>query len=136
VASTDEAFDRYLGDGRPAYVPRPDITVAEAIRVIHLAGGLASLAHPGLHHRDEAIPDLVAAGLDALEAYHVCHSAGLSAHYRHLAGRRGLLVTGGSDFHGSTGRDHGPAPGVPCLPEAEFLRLQAAAEARRAGMRP
>jgi len=135
VASTDEAFERYLGDGRPAYVPRPDVTVSEAIRVIQLAGGLASLAHPGLHNRDDAMPDLVAAGLDAVEAYHVCHSAGNTAHYRRLAERRGLLVTGGSDFHGGTGRDHGPAPGMPCLPEGEFLRLQAAVEARRAAMR-
>lgn len=135
VASTDEAFERYLGDGRPAYVPRPDVMVSEAIRVIQLAGGLASLAHPGLHNRDDAMPDLVAAGLDAVEAYHVCHSAGITAHYRRLAERRGLLVTGGSDFHGGTGRDHGPAPGMPCLPEGEFLRLQAAVEARRAAMR-
>ncbi|HLG44417.1 MAG TPA: PHP domain-containing protein, partial [Nitrospirales bacterium] len=59
VASTDEAFDRYLGEGRPAYVPRLDVTVADAIRVMHEAGGLASLAHPGLHNRDAAIPDLV-----------------------------------------------------------------------------
>ncbi|HSD51631.1 MAG TPA: PHP domain-containing protein [Candidatus Methylomirabilis sp.] len=132
VASTDEAFERYLGDGRPAYVPRPDVTVAEAIRAIHDAGGLASLAHPGLHNRDDAIPDLVLAGLDAIEAYHVCHSAGITAHYRRLAERRRLLVTGGSDFHGGTGRDHGPRPGMPCLPEAEFARLEAAVPARRA----
>jgi len=135
VASTDEAFERYLGDGKPAYVPRPDVTVAEAIRTIHDAGGLASLAHPGLHNRDDAIPDLMAAGLDAIEAYHVCHSAGVTAHYRRLAERRGLLLTGGSDFHGGTGGDHGPAPGMPCLPEAEFVRLEAAVPARRAAMR-
>jgi predicted metal-dependent phosphoesterase TrpH len=135
VASTDEAFDRYLGEGRPAYVPRPDVTVPEAIRVIRQAGGLASLAHPGLYNRDDAMPELVAAGLDAVEAYHVCHSAGITAHYRRLAERRGLLVTGGSDFHGAAGRDHGSAPGMPCLPEGEFLRLQAAVEARRAAMR-
>jgi hypothetical protein len=77
----------------------------------------------------------VRAGLDAIEAYHVCHSAGVSAHYRRLAERRRLLVTGGSDFHGGTGREHGPAPGMPCLPEVEFVRLEAAAAARRAGTR-
>jgi predicted metal-dependent phosphoesterase TrpH len=134
VASTDEAFDRYLGEGKPAYVPRPDVTVAEAIRVIHEAGGLASLAHPGLHQRDGAIPDLVAAGLDAIEAYHVNHSPVLAAHYRRVAERRGLLVTGGSDFHGATGHDRAPAPGMPCLPPADFYRLQAAAKVRRAAM--
>ncbi len=135
VVTTDEAFDRYLAEGRPAYVPRPDVTVQDAIRVIHEAGGLASLAHPGLHSRDAAIPEVVAAGLDALEVYHVTHSPGVTAHYRRLAERQGILVTGGSDFHGATDRDHGPAPGQPCLPEPDFLRLKAAAEARRAAMR-
>ncbi len=135
VSTTDEAFDRYLAEGKPAYVPRPDVTVQDAIRVIHEAGGLASLAHPGLHSRDAAIPELVAAGLDALEAYHVTHSPGVSAHYRRLAERQRILVTGGSDFHGAADRDHGPAPGQPCLPEPDFLRLKAAAEARRAAMR-
>src|SRR3972149_11987335 len=70
VASTDEAFERYLGDGKPAYVPRPDVTVAEAIRMIQQGGGLASLAHPGLHNRDDAMPALLDAGLGAVEAYH------------------------------------------------------------------
>lgn len=132
VSTTDEAFDRYLGEGKPAYVPRPDVTIRDAIRVIHEAGGLASLAHPGLHNQDEAIPDLVGVGLDALEVYHTNHSPGLTAHYRRLAERYGLFVTGGSDFHGVAGRDHGPAPGRPCLPEPDFLRLAAAVEARRA----
>jgi len=135
VANTDEAFDRYLAEGKPAYVPRPEVTVADAIRVIHEAGGLASLAHPGLHNRDEAIPELVAAGLDAIEVYHVNHSPGLATHYRRVAAARGLLVTGGSDFHGAAAQGHGPAPGLPCLPEAEFHRLVAATEARRAAMR-
>jgi predicted metal-dependent phosphoesterase TrpH len=136
VSSSDEAFERYLGEGKPAYVPRPDVTIADAIQVIHEAGGLASLAHPGLHNHDEAIPDLVAAGLDAIEVYHVVHTASQETHYRRLAERRGLLVTGGSDFHGAAGRDYGPAPGMPCLPEADFSRLQAVAVARRAAMRP
>lgn len=136
VASSDEAFDRYLGEGKPAYVPRPDVTVAAAIQVIHEAGGLAALAHPGLADRDEAIPDLVAAGLDAIEVYHVTHTPGQARHYRRLAGRRGLLVTGGSDFHGAAGRQYGPVPGMPCLPEADFARLEAAADARRAVRRP
>jgi len=134
VVSSDEAFERYLGEGRPAYVPRPDVTVSEAIRVIHQAGGLASLAHPGMHNRDEAIPDLLDAGLDAIEVYHTNHLPGQVLHYRRLAERRGLLVTGGSDFHGAMARDHGPAPGIPCLPEVDFQRLEAAAKNRRAAL--
>jgi len=132
VSSSDDAFDRYLGEGKPAYVPRPDVSVADAIRVIHEAGGLASLAHPGLHNRDEAIPEMMAEGLDAIEVYHAKHTPGQTTRYRRLAERRGLLVTGGSDFHGAVGLDYGLTPGTPCLPEADFLRLQAAAEARHA----
>ena len=132
VGSTDEAFDRYLGTDKPAYVPRPDVSVQQAIRVIREAGGIASLAHPGLHNRDEAIPDLIAAGLTAIEVYHPKHAFGRAARYRRLARRMNLLATGGSDFHGESDGDHASVPGVPCLPEAEFDRLLAAAEGRAA----
>jgi predicted metal-dependent phosphoesterase TrpH len=135
ATSTDEAFERLLGAGKPAYVPRPDVTVQDAIRAIHGAGGVASLAHPGLYGRDDAIPALVSAGLDALEVYHVNHPPGLTAHYRRLAERHTLLVTGGSDFHGAAGGSHSPVPGVPCLPEADYDRLRMGAEARRGGPR-
>jgi 3',5'-nucleoside bisphosphate phosphatase len=130
VSNTDEAFDRYLGTDRPAYVPRPDVSVDEAIRVIREAGGIAALAHPGLHNRDEAIPDLVAAGLEAIEVYHPQHAFGRTGRYRRLAGRLNLLVTGGSDFHGMAEGDHRATPGVPSLPEFEFDRLWAAADGR------
>lgn len=136
VRSPDEAFEKYLGEGKSAYVPRPDVTISEAIQVIHDAGGLASLAHPGLHNHDDALPDLVGAGLDAIEVYHVAHTSGQARHYRHLAGRWRLVVTGGSDFHGAIGGYYGPAPGTPCLPEADFSRLQTAAGTRHATIRP
>ena len=132
VTSTDEAFDRYLGTDKPAYVPRADVSVGEAIRVIREAGGIAALAHPGLHNRDEAIPDLVREGLEAIEVYHPQHAFGRAARYRRLAARLNLLVTGGSDFHGAAKGDHAATLGVPSLPESEFDRLWAAAEARGA----
>ena len=132
VGSVDEAFDRYLGTNRPAYVPRPDVRVRDAIAVIRAAGGIASLAHPGLHQRDEAIPELTAAGLEAIEVYHPHHAVGVARRYRRVAQRHNLLVTGGSDFHGSGEGDHGGAVGVPCLPEADYERLRAAARARGA----
>jgi predicted metal-dependent phosphoesterase TrpH len=132
VTSADEAFDRYLGTDKPAYVPRADVSVGEAIRVIREAGGIAALAHPGLHNRDEAIPGLVREGLEAIEVYHPQHVFGRVARYRRLAGRLNLLVTGGSDFHGAAKGDHAATLGVPSLPESEFDRLWAAAEARGA----
>jgi predicted metal-dependent phosphoesterase TrpH len=126
VGSTDEAFDRYLGAGRPAYVPRPDVSVSDAIAVIREAGGIASLAHPGLHNRDEALPDLMAAGLSAIEVYHPKHAFGRARRYRRIARQYGLLITGGSDFHGVDEGDHASVPGLPCLPEADYEHLLAA----------
>ncbi len=131
VATLEEAFLRYLGAGRPAYVPRPDVTIREAVQAIRGAGGISSLAHPGLQNRDDAIPDLLAAGLDAIEVYHPKHTHGMTARYRRLARRRGLLVTGGSDFHGATEEHHGATPGQPALPEEDYLRLRDAAMARQ-----
>lgn len=128
VGSSDEAFDRYLGANKPAYVPRPDVSVTDAIAVIREAGGIASLAHPGLHNRDEAIPVLMAAGLTAIEVYHPKHAFGRASRYRRIARRHGLLVTGGSDFHGVGEGDHASVPGLPCLPEADYERLLAAAK--------
>ena len=124
VASTDEAFDRWLARGRPAFVPRIGPTPAETFAQIHEAGGVASLAHPGLTGIDEWIPEFVDAGLEAIEAYHSQHDPDVAAHYVRLAGHLHVLVTGGSDFHGDP--THGPrAPGQVVLPAADFSRLVA-----------
>lgn len=98
--SLDEAFERYLKRNRPAWVPKVRMTAAAAIDLIHAAGGLAVLAHPGLNRLDAAIPALVASGLDGLECFHSKHSTAASAHYAEMAAEHSLLVTGGSDCHG------------------------------------
>jgi 3',5'-nucleoside bisphosphate phosphatase len=100
VATRDEAFDRFLESGGPAFVPRRGERPEEVIRIIHEAGGIASLAHPGITRRDDLLPALAAAGLDALEARHSDHDAATEARYRGLAREMRILVTGGSDFHG------------------------------------
>ena len=99
-ATLDEAFDRYLKKHRPAWVPKCKMSALEAIELVHQAGGLAVMAHPGLNRTDEIIPDLVASGLDGLECFHSRHSTSASQHYSLMAERLGLLVTGGSDCHG------------------------------------
>jgi 3',5'-nucleoside bisphosphate phosphatase len=130
VRTLDEAFDRFLEFGAPAYVPRLGAPPGEVVRIVHEAGGVASLAHPGPARRDELIPALARAGLDALEARHADHDATAEARYRALAGELGLLVTGGSDFHG--GGEHGaPALGSVTLPTGDLDRLRAAAARRR-----
>jgi predicted metal-dependent phosphoesterase TrpH len=122
VASTAEAFDLWLGRGSPAYVPRVGPTPSEAFGQIHDAGGLVSLAHPGLTAIDPMIPALVDVGLDAIEAYHSKHAWLATQRYLRLAGELNLLTTGGSDFHGQS--SHGPAaPGSVVLPRDAFERL-------------
>ena len=100
VKTLDEAFERYLKIGRPAWVPKKKVLSSEAIQLIHQAGGLAVMAHPGLNRTDDVIPDLVKAGLDGIECYHTKHSKSVSGHYREMAAHFNLLVTGGSDCHG------------------------------------
>jgi hypothetical protein len=122
VGTTGEAFDRWLARDRPAFVPRFAATPAEVIARIHDAGGLASVAHPGLLGRDEWIEGFAGAGLDAIEAHHTRHDADATAHYRAMADRLQLAVSGGSDFHGD--ESHGaPNPGAVSLPRDDFDRL-------------
>jgi hypothetical protein len=123
VASTGVAFDKWLSRGRPAFVPRLAAPPEEVFARIHDAGGVASLAHPGLLRRDEWIPAFVAGGLDALEAYHTEHDANATARYLDLARRYGVRVSGGSDFHGD--ESHGaPQPGAVSLPREAYDRLR------------
>ena len=96
----DEAFERYLKKNRPAWVPKFKMSASEAIELIHQAGGVAVLAHPGLNHSDSVIPSMVDAGLDGIECFHTKHSTSIAEHYLEIADQFHLLVTGGSDCHG------------------------------------
>jgi len=130
ASSTNDAFDRWLTPGRPAFIPRAGAPPAEVIARIHDAGGIASLAHPGLVGRDDWIPDLAANGLDAVEAYHSKHDESATAKYVAIAARFALAVSGGSDFHSD--EDHGPSsPGAVTLPRDCFERLEALADRQR-----
>lgn len=100
VLTIEEAFSRYLGYHAPAYVPKTYFDPAEAIALVHDAGGLAVLAHPGTVRRDEVIPHFKEIGLDGLEVYHAKHTPHLLRHYRQLAEKNDLIISGGSDWHG------------------------------------
>lgn len=118
VKDMREAFDRWLGRGGPAFVARTGASPEQVIEIVHAAGGLVSLAHPGRTQIDDRIPALAAAGLDALELYHSDHDELDVLRYRHVAQEHGLLVTGGSDFHGEPAA--GIEPGTAMLPQAEW----------------
>ncbi|HXW04787.1 MAG TPA: PHP domain-containing protein [Vicinamibacterales bacterium] len=132
AADRRDAFDRLLGFGRPAFVARCGARVASVVATIHRAGGIASLAHPGLTRMDGEIPGYAEAGLDAIEAVHSDHDAEAERAYRHMAVRLGLAVSGGSDFHGQ-GSHHAPMLGLLSLPSGDFADLERRAAARAGG---
>lgn len=136
VSTVQEAFDRYLADGKPLHVPKVKLHPAEAIDLVHRAGGLAVAAHPkymqypteeGLRHELARLKEL---GLDGLECYYSRHSEDETRQYLRLAEQFGFLVTAGSDFHGVS------KPDVPlgmvyrgrAGEDALFQRLKAAAQ--------
>jgi 3',5'-nucleoside bisphosphate phosphatase len=119
-----DAFDRLIGNGRPAFVPRMGATPDEVIALVRDSGGIVSLAHPGLTRIDDAIPRLAAAGLTALEARHSDHNADTEKHYRQMAAGLGLAVSGGSDFHGDPGHRIAML-GTVTLPAEDFALLEA-----------
>lgn len=121
VPDTRAAFDVWLGQDRPGFVPRSGAGPQEVVELIREAGGLASLAHPGLTTIDHRIADLRDAGLEAIEAFHSEHSPETCVRYRAMASELGLLVTGGSDYHGDP--SHGLAPGSVTLPREEWQRI-------------
>jgi predicted metal-dependent phosphoesterase TrpH len=100
VASTQEAFDKYIDNNGPAYVNRLRLTPQETIDVIHSAGGLIVLAHPSRARLVGLIPMLHDLGLDGIEVYYPEHTREEVAMLERIAVERGLLMTGGSDFHG------------------------------------
>ncbi len=127
VATIAEAFDKWLGQGRPAFVPREGPTCVEVIDAVGRAGGRSSLAHPGKTSVDARIPEWCAHGLDAIEAHHSDHDPLVVARYVRMATSLGVLVTGGSDFHGDPQQPR--APGSRTLPWQDWLRFQARSRA-------
>jgi len=119
VATTNEAFETWLARGRPAFVPRTGAPPDDVVRRIHDAGGVASLAHPGLLAHDDWIPEFAAAGLDAIEAYHSEHDTLMTANYIAVAKRLKLAISGGSDYHAD--ESHGAVRlGAISLPREHF----------------
>jgi 3',5'-nucleoside bisphosphate phosphatase len=125
VSSVKEAFDRYLGEGRPAYVGRYRLDAAEAIALVRGAGGAASLAHPGVNRIERGdLERLAAWGLAGVEAYHPDHVPSQREKYLRIAADLDLVPTAGSDFHGEA-----IAPdrklGMVSMSEAELSWLEA-----------
>lgn len=114
VASVEEAFQRYLSPGGLAWVEKERITLEEAGRLIHDAGGFTSIAHPTLYPESEAIVlAIVAEGVDGIEIHHPDVDPASRERLRAVAAEHGLLTTGGSDDHGFGDRETIGTVGVP-----------------------
>lgn len=102
-----EAFNKYIGDACPAYIPKKTITVQQAIELILGAGGVPVYTHPGLTMKDDLLPYLVEWGIEGLEVYYPTHTPDQVEKYLQIARKYDLAITGGSDFHGQR------KPGIP-----------------------
>jgi predicted metal-dependent phosphoesterase TrpH len=122
--SVSDAFQRLIGRGMPFYVPKESTSPEAVVEIIRSLGAVPVLAHPGVTGIDAEIPELVAAGLLGIEAYHADHTPQQRQEYAELAAQLGLLVTGGTDFHGSYA--HNPDVGSVHVPETAVLALLAA----------
>ncbi|MDR0994536.1 MAG: PHP domain-containing protein [Verrucomicrobiota bacterium] len=128
----NEAFDKWLGDGKPGYADRPRLTAEDAVELICRAGGVAVLAHPFTLHLGKEAQEalwnrLAEVGLSGVECYYSEHSSDLTADYLEIARRVGLVPTGGSDFHGevSPGIRLGTGFGGLNVPDEVLVELEA-----------
>ena len=116
VSNKNEAFDKYIGNDKPAYSPKPEFSVPDAIRVIHEAKGFALIAHPGKLEKDSYIEEFIAMGIDGLEVWHPDHQYYQVRNFTEICQKNGLYMTAGSDFHGDLDRhnvfDAAPANAV------------------------
>jgi len=131
VNNVEDAFRKYIGNHCPAYVPKSMIRPREAIALVHRAGGVAMVAHPYINDVHKLVPALVALGLDGLEAYHYSHSKQHVADLKRLAAQHGLLLSGGSDFHGR--QEHEGAIGSDPVPVEYLDRMKDRARKIRGG---
>jgi predicted metal-dependent phosphoesterase TrpH len=105
IDSYQEAFSRYLGNGRPAYERKYQIHPMDAIRLLSDAGGLSFVAHPGNLLDERTLLELIRCGVDGIEVIHPSHSPERVAYYKGIVEEYFLLTSGGSDFHGGKKND-------------------------------
>jgi len=123
ASSVRDAFEKYIGEGKPAYAPRSKLTPREAIAIIRAAGGASVLAHPGLWGGGEMVPALAAGGIVGLEVYSPEHTQEQVRRFLDMSRSLGLVSTGGSDFHG-WGDTSRSGLGAATTPPEEFARLE------------
>ena len=122
VYSFREAFDKYIGYESPAYVKKLSIKPHDMFQLIHQAGGIPILAHPGVTHVDDRIPQFMKEGLLGIEAFHSEHAPHQEHYYLHFCKKNNLAYTGGSDFH--NGHQNKSDIGYPKVPYSAVESLK------------
>ncbi|OGU20605.1 MAG: hypothetical protein A3K13_02800 [Gemmatimonadetes bacterium RIFCSPLOWO2_12_FULL_68_9] len=134
VRDVQDAFDRFLATGRPAYVPKRLPPLATVVELVRSAGGVTSAAHLSERADPQGLQKLKGAGVDAVEVVHPAHDSQARRRIEQHARRAGLLVSGGSDWHGDTRVAQGRAElGALTVPAAWEQALRAVHQARTAG---
>ncbi len=123
VSSAGEAFRELIGHGRPFYIAKPGTLPEDIISLVRSACGIPVLAHPGISRVDDLLGRLAAAGLQGIEVWHSEHSAADTKRYAEIARRRGLVATGGSDFHGPRASGGGKQLGAVDVPDSVVTEL-------------
>lgn len=131
IRSMTEAFERYIGDHCPCYIPREKVTPVQAVKLVLETGGVPILAHPTLYHMSDSrletlVAELTEAGLVGLEALYSTYTCAEERQMRTLAAKYHLLISGGSDFHGSNkpGLDLGCGYGKLFVPDSVLEALR------------
>jgi len=129
--TVQEGFDRFIRSGRKAYVPKTSVACLDALNLVHTAGGLAILAHPGIGATAPKLASrLLEMPFDGIEVFHTMHTPAQTKWLLQLARERGLLVSGGSDCHG-TATKREPDVGKVRVPMEYVERIREALAARR-----
>jgi 3',5'-nucleoside bisphosphate phosphatase len=121
-SSIGAAFKKFIGNDSPACVPKVLLEPHQAVELIHEAGGLALLAHPGASRHEEMLPEMIEAGIDGLEVRHSQHPETVAAHFERMANRRDMCVSGGSDYHSP--EIEGRPLGKPMVPQTWLIQLR------------
>ena len=106
VKDFQTAFNRYLGDNKPAFVKKDNLNFEIMIELIKVSGGLSFIAHPGSYFRESALVELKKAGVDGIEVYHPSHNISHNKKYLKFVNEHNMLAVGGSDFHGYNEYDY------------------------------
>lgn len=131
VASVAEAFIRYLSSDKLGNIKTLYISVKELVEVTKNAGGVLSLAHPGPLYTQDEIAELISLGIDGIECIHPSHNFNLQRLFTKMAASENLLVTGGSDFHGTGKKDYDPYFGIVTVGEKHVHSLKRMARRRK-----